>query len=79
MDLGARGEELARRTVEAVDALLTAQAAVLLNATAAARRVSPHHLALCVPGVCHTHGPDDRPRVPGCAFCTRRGNCLADR
>jgi len=75
-DLDARGRRLADETARAVDELLTLQAAAVLNAVAVSRRVSPHHLALAVPGLCHAHGPDDRAAVPGCAYCARRGNCF---
>ena len=58
-----------------VDDLLTEFALALVNALARARKVSPHHVALAVPGLCHTHVPDAR-LVDGCAFCRRRGNCF---
>lgn len=74
-----RGEAAAARVVDAVDDLLTSEAVGLVNRLAAARRVSPHHLALAVPGLCHAHGPDDRRAVPGCAYCARCGNCFAGR
>lgn len=72
----ARAARLADDILREVDALLVSYAASLLNGVATARRVSAHHLAVAVPGVCHEHGPDDRARVPGCAYCKRRGNCL---
>lgn len=71
-----RGAAVASRVLEAVDDHLTSHAVGLVNRVAAARRVSPHHLALAVPGLCHSHGPDGRDRVPGCAYCARRGNCF---
>lgn len=58
-----------------VDDLLSDIALALVNAIARARKVSPHHVALLVPGLCHTHCPDAR-LVDGCAFCRRRGNCF---
>lgn len=63
---------------ESLDELLTDAAVSIVNALARARRVSAHHLALQVPGLCHTHAPDRRPAVPGCAYCARRGNCFAE-
>lgn len=88
MSLEARGEALAAACVQRVDQLLADTAVWLVNGVASARRVAPLHLAVCVPGLCHTHGPD--PRVydgraaaaaavgPGeCAYCWRRGNCFA--
>ena len=73
-----RGEALAVRVVDAVEDHLTAVGLLCINRLARARRVSPHHLAVCVPGLCHTHGPDGRPAVPGCAYCRRRGNCFGN-
>lgn len=60
-----------------VDDLLTRFAVALLNRVAAKARVSAHHLALRVPGLCHAHLPDGRGLVEGCAYCRRRGNCFA--
>ena len=83
MDLQARGEALAARVRDALDAALTDHAARLVNAAARARRLPPHHLALRVPGLCHTHAPDRRvfdgsaADLPPCAYCRRRGNCFA--
>ena len=71
-----RGEAAASRVIDAVDDHLTSVAVGLVNRLAAARRVSPHHVALAVPGLCHVHGPDGRRAVPGCAYCARRGNCF---
>jgi len=76
MALELRGEELAARTLDAVDALLTEQAVTLVNSVARAKKVSPHHIALQVPGLCHAHGPHPA-LVDGCAYCARRGNCFA--
>lgn len=59
-----------------IDALLVSAAATLLNRVAAKRRVPPYYLALEVPGVCHTHLPDERLQ-PGCAYCRRRGTGFA--
>ncbi len=88
--LAARGEALAAACAQRVDQLLTETAVWLVNGAASARRVAPHHLAACVPGLCHTHGPDRRvfdgrlaaaaaaAAPPGeCAYCWRRGNCFA--
>ena len=58
------------------EAAVEALALGLVNAVARARKVSPHHLALLVPGLCHAHCPDRRAAVPGCAYCARRGNCF---
>lgn len=77
MDAGsvsARGAAAATRLLDALEALSTGHAVGLVNGVARARRVSPHHLALAVPGLCHTHLPDARAVVPGCAYCARRGN-----
>jgi len=68
--------------IDRLEALLTDQAVALINPLARARRVSPHHLALAVPGLCHTHGPDRRVLDgarggTACAYCRRRGNCFA--
>ena len=78
----ARGQRLAERTVQALDALLTSHALHFVNALARARKVSPHHVALQVPGLCHTHGPDTRVFDGSdggrrCAYCARRGNCFS--
>lgn len=58
--------------------MLSKVALTLVNDVARARKVSPHHVALSVPGLCHTHCPDPR-IVDGCAFCRRRGNCFWER
>lgn len=73
----ARGHQVARQVLDAIETLASDHALKLINSVAAARRVSPHHLALAVPGLCHTHLPDERAAVPGCAYCRRRGNCFA--
>ncbi len=75
-DLDAKGERLARQTIDRLEALLTDTAVSLVNSLSRARKVSPHHLALGVPGLCHAHGPDRR-HGPGCAYCRRRGNFFA--
>ena len=67
---------LAARVLADVDNLLTLLGLDLVNRLARKRRVSPHHLALAVPGLCHTHAPDDR-LIHGCHYCRRRGNCFA--
>lgn len=79
-----RGEALAERTIQTLETILAGHALDLVNAVARARRVSPLHLALEVPGLCHSHVPDGRlfgpaadARGRGCAFCARRGNCFA--
>lgn len=59
-----------------VDDLLSEVALGLVNVVAKSRKFSPHHVALLVPGLCHTHCPDGRV-VNGCAYCARRGNCFA--
>jgi hypothetical protein len=61
-----------------LEVVLTEFAASLLSAVASAKHVSPYHLALAVPGLCHAHWPDDRAAVPGCAYCRRRGNMFAN-
>ena len=78
LDLGLRGERLASRTIDRLEALLSDTGVSLVNSLARARKVSPHHLALGVPGLCHAHGPDRRhgPAAGGCAYCRRRGNCF---
>lgn len=87
----ARGQQLAARTIEALEHILTEHAVDLVNSLARAHKVSPYHVALQVPGLCHSHGPDrrvldGRPGSGGsgsgqptqaCAFCVRRGNCFA--
>ena len=72
-----RGRRVAADLVDSLEAYAVAHAASLVNAVARARRVSAHHLALAVPGLCHEHLPDERAVVPGCAYCRRRGNCFA--
>lgn len=66
-------ETFARRTIDAVEALLSRAAQEFVRGLAAARKIQPLHLALAVPGLCHAHNPctflaDD------CAFCRRAGN-----
>ena len=68
---------MAAALLDDLEALVVDYAVGLVNSVARARRVSPHHLALVVPGLCHTHLPDGRPAVPGCAYCARRGNSFA--
>lgn len=58
-----------------IEQALTDCALTLVNSLARACRVSPHHFALEVPGLCHTHAPDGRP-VDGCLYCARRGTCF---
>lgn len=72
-----RGRRVATDLVDAIEAYAVDYATELVNAVARARRVSAHHLALTVPGLCHTHLPDDRAAVRDCAYCRRRGNCFA--
>lgn len=72
-ELGARLLELVD---EGVDALLCDRGLSLVNSLALRRRVSPYHVALLVPGLCHTHAPDSR-LLDGCAYCRRRGNVFA--
>lgn len=67
-------------TLADIEWLLETHALAIVNHLARKRRVSPHHLALAVPGLCHSHVPDDRlhTRAPDvCAYCQRRGNCFA--
>lgn len=68
---------VAHRLLDSLEAFVVAHAASLVNGVARARRVSAHHLALAVPGLCHEHLPDERAVVPGCAYCRRRGNAFA--
>lgn len=83
--LDTRGQQLAARTIDRLEQLLSDTAVSLVNSLARARKVSPHHLALGVPGLCHSHGPDrrllDRRLLADgpdpCAYCRRRGNCFA--
>lgn len=75
-ELEARAQQLARTTLAAVDDLLSRHALALVNRVAARRKVSPYHVALLVPGLCHTH-PPHAARVDECAYCRRRGNCFA--
>ena len=63
----------AQRTIDAVETLLSRAAQEFVRGLAAARKIQPLHLALAVPGLCHTHNPckflaDD------CAYCARAGN-----
>lgn len=76
-DLELRGAEVARRLLDRLEPVAVEFAVGLVNSVARARRVSPHHLALAVPGLCHVHLPDGRAAVPGCAYCARRGNSFA--
>lgn len=76
MDLCSRGQALSRKISDFLDSHLTDLAVCLINQTAAERRVSPHHLALAVPGVCHAHSPDTQIHAD-CSFCHRRGNYFA--
>ncbi len=59
-----------------IDEVLSRFAVALVNRVAGRARVSAHHVALVVPGLCHTHLPDAR-LVEGCAYCRRRGNVFA--
>lgn len=70
------GHRFAARYLDRIDGILTSLAARLINSTASRRKVSAHHLALAVPGVCHGHAPDARLHDE-CAYCRRRGNCFA--
>lgn len=76
--LGQRAAAASTRVLDELEALTADFAVHLINRVAGARRVSPHHLALAVPGLCHAHLPDGRAAVPGCAYCARRGNCFAE-
>jgi hypothetical protein len=78
MSLAERGESLAELAVDLVEGLLTDIAVDAVTRLGRARRVSPHHLALQVPGLCHTHCPDRHDHRAECAYCRRRGNCFAD-
>lgn len=60
-----------------VEAVLQGLGLTAINSLALRRRVSPFHLALLVPGLCHTHAPDSTSRPNGCAYCRRRGNVFA--
>lgn len=72
------GAALADRTIQRLEQLVSDCAVALINSVARSRKVSPHHLALCVVGLCHSHGPDRRQLCDGCAYCRRRGNCFAE-
>ena len=75
-DLLAQGAAIAERTIQRLEALQSGVSECLINAVARKHRVSPYHLALRVPGVCHDHSPTTKP-IDGCAYCRRRGNVLA--
>lgn len=62
--------------LDSIDDLLTEVAVSLVNSVSRARKVSPHHVALAVPGLCHTHCPDARV-MRDCAYCRRKGNVFA--
>lgn len=64
------GRQIASDVVESLESLLTDWALDVVNSLARARRVTPYHAALQVPGLCHTHLPDAR-IVDGCAYCAR--------
>ena len=70
------GQRLAALVIDRLELILSDTAVCLVNSAARARKVSPHHLALAVPGLCHTHGPDLRDHGQRCAYCRRRGNCF---
>lgn len=66
-------DTFAQRTIDAVEALLSRAAEEFVRGLAAARKIQPLHLALAVPGLCHTHNPC-KFLVEECAFCSRAGN-----
>ena len=72
-----QGAAIAQRAIARVEALQSGVSECLINAVARKHRVSPYHIALRVPGVCHDHTPTTR-LIDGCAYCRRRGNVLAD-
>ena len=70
---GSDSNTFAQRAIDAVEALLSRAAQEFVRGLAAERKIQPLHLALAVPGLCHTHNPckflaDD------CAYCARAGN-----
>ena len=66
-------ETFAQRTIDAVERLLSRAAQEFVRGLAAARKIQPLHLALAVPGLCHTHNPC-KFLAEDCAFCSRAGN-----
>lgn len=67
---------LARRAIGAVECLVSGHAEDCVRALAAARKLQPLHLALEVPGLCHTHNPSRRLHAD-CAYCLRAGNVFS--
>jgi hypothetical protein len=55
--------------------LLSDSAVDLLVFVGRLRHASPHHLALSVPGLCHTHNPREG-LDPTCLYCRRHGNAF---
>ena len=49
---------------------------LVLNHVASVTKIPAAHLAIEIPGCCHTH-PPTTDVVGGCAYCARRGNCFA--
>jgi len=50
-----------------------------VNCAGVSARVPPRVVAQSVPGLAHSHEPTRLPAVPGCLFCARSGNALAEQ
>ena len=73
------GQDLVQRYLVQLDEVLVSWGVDVVSRLALRQRLAPFHVALVVPGLCHTHAPDTRTAVDGCAYCERRGNCFAER
>ena len=62
--------------MDSAEQLLIDFAVTLVVALAKQHKVNPHHLALAVPGLCHTHHPSPTVHA-ACVFCQRTGNVYA--
>ncbi len=64
-------------SIEEIGEMACGQAvSAVLGHVASVTKIPASHLALEVPGSCHTHSPTTCV-VDGCAYCARNGNCFA--
>ena len=63
---------------QVTDEMVAGVGACVVNMTAQGARLPPRIVAQLVPGLAHTHEPTPLPRVPGCLFCARSGNKVAE-
>lgn len=68
---------VSRTAAEAAETAVSAVAEAVVTHVARSKKANAMHVAMRVPGLCHTHAPTLDGVVDECGYCRRRGNALS--